>query len=293
MTTPELIKGVEADVGGITVRRLLPRATRRTVGAWCFVDHAGPIDATDATMQVGPHPHTGLHTVTWMLEGEVVHRDSLGSEQLLRPGQVNLMTAGHGVAHAEQVPGVVTGRQQLVQLWVAQPEETRHGPAAFEHHAEPPVLESGAATATLLVGRLGEVVSTARADTAIVGADVVVRRRHLVPARPRLRARGARHRRPGGGRRRGHRAGHPRLPGARGRRARRGAGAGGGEWAPRAARRRALPRPARHVLELRGPHPRRARGARRPTGPAATPASAPVAGGLPRMAVPSMAPRSR
>jgi redox-sensitive bicupin YhaK (pirin superfamily) len=175
MTSPELIKGQEADVGGITVRRLLPRATRRTVGAWCFVDHAGPIDASDGTMQVGPHPHTGLHTVTWMLDGEVVHRDSLGSEQLLRPGQVNLMTAGHGVAHAEQVPGVVSGRQQLVQLWVAQPEETRHGVAAFEHHAEPPVLEAASATATLLVGRLGEAVSTARADTPIVGADVVVR----------------------------------------------------------------------------------------------------------------------
>ena len=89
----ELLPGKEADVGGITVRRLLPRATRRTVGAWCFVDHAGPIDASDASMQVGPHPHTGLHTVTWMLDGEVVHRDSLGSEQVLRPGQVNLMTA--------------------------------------------------------------------------------------------------------------------------------------------------------------------------------------------------------
>ena len=127
MTTPELIKGMEADVGGITVRRLLPRATRRTVGAWCFVDHAGPIDAADATMQVGPHPHTGLHTVTWMLEGEVVHRDSLGSEQLLRPGQVNLMTAGHGVAHAEQVPGGGHRPPAAVQLWVAQPEETRHG----------------------------------------------------------------------------------------------------------------------------------------------------------------------
>lgn len=181
MTPPELIKGMEADVGGITVRRLLPRATRRTVGAWCFVDHAGPIDAADTTMQVGPHPHTGLHTVTWMLEGEVVHRDSLGNEQLLRPGQVNLMTAGHGVAHAEQVPGAVSRRQQLVQLWVAQPEETRHGPAAFEHHAEPAVLETRAATATLLVGRLGEAVSTARADTPIVGADVVLRDATTLP----------------------------------------------------------------------------------------------------------------
>ncbi len=181
MTPPELIEGQEADVGGITVRRLLPRAVRRTVGAWCFVDHAGPLDASVATMQVGPHPHIGLHTVTWMVEGELVHHDSLGSEQPLRPGQVNLMTAGNGVVHAELVPARASGPQQLVQLWVAQPEETRHGEAAFEHHAEPPVLETSAVTATVLVGRLGEAVSTARADTPLVGADLVVREATEVP----------------------------------------------------------------------------------------------------------------
>jgi redox-sensitive bicupin YhaK (pirin superfamily) len=178
---PELLPGREADVGGVTVRRLLPRATRRTVGAWCFVDHAGPVDAAERSMQVGPHPHTGLHTVTWMLDGELVHRDSLGSEQLLRAGQVNLMTAGHGVVHAEQAPPRASGAQQLVQLWVAQPERTRHGEPAFEHHAEPPVLETAALTATLLVGRLGEAVSPARADTPIVGADVVVRAPTALP----------------------------------------------------------------------------------------------------------------
>jgi redox-sensitive bicupin YhaK (pirin superfamily) len=184
MATPQIVEATSADVGGITVRRLLPRAVRRTVGAWCFVDHAGPLDVGDGTMQVGPHPHTGLHTVTWMLDGELVHRDSLGSEQPLRPGQVNLMTAGHGVVHAEQVPDGATGRQQLVQLWVAQPEETRHGPAAFEHHAEPPVLETPAMTATLLVGTLGEASSTARSDWPIVGADVVVRTPTALPVDP-------------------------------------------------------------------------------------------------------------
>ena len=181
MTSPELVKGQEADVGGIPVRRLLPRATRRTVGAWCFVDHAGPLDASDGTMQVGPHPHIGLHTVTWMVEGELVHHDSLGSEQPLRPGQVNLMTAGRGVVHAELAPSRASGPQQLVQLWVAQPEETRHGPAAFEHHAAPPVLETRDLTATVLVGRLGEAVSTARADTPLVGADLVVRSATTLP----------------------------------------------------------------------------------------------------------------
>ena len=293
MTTPELIKGVEADVGGITVRRLLPRATRRTVGAWCFVDHAGPVDAADGTMQVGPHPHTGLHTVTWMLEGEVVHRDSLGSEQLLRPGQVNLMTAGHGVAHAEQVPGVVTGRQQLVQLWVAQPEETRHGPAAFEHHAEPPVLETGAATATLLVGRLGEAVSAARADTPIVGADVVVRAATAFPLEPALRARACS---PSTARWRSTAWSSSRAPSPTWRRA-----ATSSPWRPRRGR-----RSGRLVLLGGEPFPDRlamfwnfvARTRDELEEAAADWASGDprfgaVAGGLPRMPVPSMAPRSR
>lgn len=181
---PEIIVGHEADVGGFPVRRLLPRAVRRTVGPWCFVDHAGPLDVAVGALQVGPHPHTGLHTVSWMLDGEMVHRDSLGSEQTLRPGQVNLMTAGHGIAHAEQVPSGVTGRQQLVQLWAAQPEETRHGPAAFEHHADPPVGETAAATTTLLVGRLGDLVSPARSDWPIVGADLVLRTPTSVPVEP-------------------------------------------------------------------------------------------------------------
>src|SRR5215472_7919751 len=88
-----------ARVGDIEVRRLLPLRKRRSVGAWCFVDHYGPesVDGV-AGMQVPPHPHIGLQTVTWLIEGTVLHRDSLGSEQLIRPGQLNLMTAGHGIA---------------------------------------------------------------------------------------------------------------------------------------------------------------------------------------------------
>lgn len=116
---PQLIEPKVADVGGVPVRRLLPRAGRRTVGAWCFVDLAGPIDVETAAMQVGPHPHIGLHTVSWMISGEVVHRDSLGSEQVLRAGELNLMTAGDGIAHAEQIAATTRGDQFLVQLWVA------------------------------------------------------------------------------------------------------------------------------------------------------------------------------
>jgi redox-sensitive bicupin YhaK (pirin superfamily) len=156
-----------ADVGGMAVRRALPRHDRRTVGAWCFVDHFGPAD--DALMQIGPHPHIGLQTVTWLLAGEALHRDSLGSEQLIRPGQLNLMTSGAGIAHAEESP---TGHRREVhgaQLWVALPEETRHGPGEFAHHAELPVVGAGALEVTVLLGALDGVRSPARTDTDLVG----------------------------------------------------------------------------------------------------------------------------
>jgi redox-sensitive bicupin YhaK (pirin superfamily) len=124
-------------------------------------------------MEIGPHPHTGLHTVTWLLEGSLLHHDSLGSEQLIRPGQLNLMTAGHGVAHAEETPeGDLHRAQHGIQLWVAQPETTRHGPPAFEHHAQLPTAGIGAARVTVLIGEVGGAMSPARADTPLVGADL-------------------------------------------------------------------------------------------------------------------------
>src|ERR687897_3072291 len=136
--TSVLLPGHDVPLGRYTtVRRLLPQRPRRMVGAWCFVDVFGPDDVADRPgMQIGPHPHTGLQTVTWLVQGEVLHRDSLGSEQPIRPGQLNLMTAGHGVSHAEESPAGPPTHQHGIQLWVAQPEATRHGPAAFEHHAE-------------------------------------------------------------------------------------------------------------------------------------------------------------
>ena len=101
----ELTEARVARVGDMTVRRLLPLRLRRSVGAWCFVDHYGPMSVDGVTgMRVPPHPHIGLQTVTWLISGNVLHRDSLGSEQMIRPGQLNLMTAGRGIAHSE-VPG--------------------------------------------------------------------------------------------------------------------------------------------------------------------------------------------
>lgn len=161
----------------MAVRRSLPRHGRRTVGAWCFADHFGPqpLSGAHPGMQVGPHPHIGLQTVTWLLEGEVLHTDSLGSEQLVRPGQLNVMTAGGGIAHAEQTPGGSAGRIHGVQLWVAQPEATRHGSPAFEHHPVLPVVELGHGAATLLVGALGDDRSPATAATELLGADLALR----------------------------------------------------------------------------------------------------------------------
>jgi quercetin 2,3-dioxygenase len=162
-----------ADVEGFTVRRALPQRTRRTVGAWCFVDHLGPVATPPGpAMAIGPHPHIGLQTVTWLFSGEVEHRDSLGCDQLIRPGQLNLMSAGRGIAHAEEAQPGWQGTAHGVQLWVAQPEETRHGHPAFEHHAELPSVSVGPAVATVLVGAFADVESTARRDTELIGLDL-------------------------------------------------------------------------------------------------------------------------
>ena len=175
MTTLEITASHDADVSGLHVRRALPRAGRRTIGAWCFVDHMGPADLDIGTgVDVGPHPHIGLQTVTWLIEGEALHRDSLGSEQLIRPGQLNLMTAGNGIAHAEEGLGSRSGRTHGVQFWVAQPDATRHGPPAFEHHPELPQVEIGGAHGTVLVGSFAGETSPARHDTDHVGTDLVI-----------------------------------------------------------------------------------------------------------------------
>jgi redox-sensitive bicupin YhaK (pirin superfamily) len=171
----EITDGREAVVGTTKVRRVLPRHNRRTVGAWCFTDHFGPEEITEISgLDIGPHPHMGLHTVTWLLDGAMLHRDSLGSEQVIRPGQLNLMTAGEGIAHAEEHVPTYRGRMHGVQLWVAQPESTRHGSPAFAHHRELPQAEVSGAVATVLVGELAGVTSPARHDTDLVGADLAI-----------------------------------------------------------------------------------------------------------------------
>jgi len=166
-----------ASVEGTSVRRLLPHPRRRTVGAWCFLDHFGPTPVPAGTrgMDVAPHPHCGLATVTWLFEGSALHRDSLGSVQRIRPGQLNWMTAGHGISHAEE--GVVAesdGHMHGVQLWVAQPEHTRNSPPRFEHHAQLPRIQDGQAQVTVLVGAYGQARSPARSDTPLFAYDVTL-----------------------------------------------------------------------------------------------------------------------
>jgi quercetin 2,3-dioxygenase len=164
-----------AEVGGFRVRRALPRRGMRTVGAWCFADHMGPEVVTETSgLDVGPHPHIGLQTVTWLVEGAVLHTDSLGSEQLIRPGQLNLMTAGRGIVHAEEsvrAPGTLHG----VQLWVAQPSDTRDGGSAFAHHADLPRIEVGHGVATVFIGEYADAASAAQTDTPLLGMDLDLR----------------------------------------------------------------------------------------------------------------------
>jgi redox-sensitive bicupin YhaK (pirin superfamily) len=175
------------EVGGLEVHRALPRRARRTVGAWCFVDEFGPLQVDDDhAMRVGPHPHMGLHTVTWLISGQAIHTDSLGTEQPLRPGQVNLMTAGRGIAHAEVAPPTYRGLSLGAQLWVAQPEATRNGRPAFAHLADPPRIEFGRAVATVLLGELPGARSPLAVDTALVGADIQLQGASDVPVDTRF-----------------------------------------------------------------------------------------------------------
>jgi redox-sensitive bicupin YhaK (pirin superfamily) len=180
----------ESQVGRFTVRRALPRRGRRTVGAWCFADHMGPADVTENSgLDVGPHPHIGLQTVTWLTDGQVLHRDSLGSEQVIEPGQLNLMTSGGGITHSEEATGHYRGTLEGIQLWVALPEGSRHGEGGFEHHAELPRADIDGGVATVLLGALSDgygadVESPARHDTPLVGVDLDLHGPAVVPLRP-------------------------------------------------------------------------------------------------------------
>jgi len=171
----------ELALGSLTVSRALPVRDKRLIGPWCFLDRFGPLTFADGKpMDVAPHPHIGLQTVTWLLDGEIVHDDSLGSEALLRPGGINVMTSGAGIAHAEQTPIENSGRLNGVQLWVALPDRHRHAVAGFAHRTEVPILESPGGLAHVFAGQFGDAGSTASYYSDLVGVDVQVHAAHTL-----------------------------------------------------------------------------------------------------------------
>ncbi|WP_158865971.1 pirin family protein [Leifsonia sp. AG29] len=171
----EILEPREVPLGGpraMTVRRTLPQRRRSLIGGWCFIDHYGPDDVSaTGGMRVPPHPHTGLQTVSWLFEGEVDHRDSVGTHALVRPGELNLMTAGRGISHSE-VSTPATSRLHGVQLWVALPSSSRDVPPFFEHHAPRPALLGGATVLTF-IGALAGSGTEATVFSPLVGAEIV------------------------------------------------------------------------------------------------------------------------
>ncbi len=162
-----------AEIGqGTVIKRALPSRQKRMVGAWCFLDHAGPVSfpAGDG-LDVGPHPHIGLQTFTWMIAGTMMHTDSLGSKQLIRPKQVNLMTAGRGISHTEVAPESET-QMHAAQLWIALPDDQLNIDPKFEHYPELPVVSKDQVEFTVLVGDFLETTSPVQVHTPLVGVDL-------------------------------------------------------------------------------------------------------------------------
>jgi len=172
----EVLTPREVPLGGpraMQVRRTLPQRARSLIGAWCFVDHYGPDDVRDTGgMVVAPHPHTGLSTVSWLFTGAIQHRDSAGNAALVRPGELNLMTAGHGISHSE-VSTDDTTTLHGVQLWLALPDAARDVAPGFSHHAPDPVSRGGLTARVFLGSLLGE-TSPVGTHTPLLGAELLL-----------------------------------------------------------------------------------------------------------------------
>jgi redox-sensitive bicupin YhaK (pirin superfamily) len=172
----EILEPREVPLGGLramTVRRTLPQRQRSLIGAWCFLDHYGP-DRVDETggMVVTPHPHTGLQTVSWLFGGSIEHRDSVGSHALVRPGELNLMTAGRGVSHSE-VSTDETTMLHGVQLWVALPAAYRDSAPDFTHYS-PSVVKGDGWDALVFLGSLLGSTSPVETFSPLVGAELIL-----------------------------------------------------------------------------------------------------------------------
>ena len=172
----DVLTSREVPLGGpraMRVRRTLPQRHRSLIGAWCFVDHYGP-DDVDQTggMVVAPHPHTGLQTASWLFSGEIEHRDSAGNHATVRPGELNLMTAGRGISHSE-VSTPETSTLHGAQLWIALPDETRHCEPGFEHFVPEPVRGPGWEVRVFLGSLLGA-TSPVTPHTPLLGAELML-----------------------------------------------------------------------------------------------------------------------
>lgn len=167
----------ETSLGGVTIRRALPARARRLIGPWCFLDRYGPLSFTNAKpMDVAPHPHIGIQTVSWLLDGEILHRDSLGVEALLRAGGVNVMTAGSGIAHSEETPEENSGRLNGVQLWIALPDEHRNTSPLLDHVPEVPRIDARGGTLRLFAGEHEGIRVPAAAYSNLVGIEIELHR---------------------------------------------------------------------------------------------------------------------
>jgi redox-sensitive bicupin YhaK (pirin superfamily) len=165
----------EVKLGALPVVRALPVRNRRLVGPWCFLDRFGPLTFSDEKpMDVAPHPHIGLQTVKWVIDGEIVHDDSLGFEAVVRPGGLNVMTSGRGIAHSEQTPVQNSRRLNGVQLWVALPHAQRNIEPLFQTIQRVPVLEQRGAHIQVFSGSLAETASPANHYSDLLGADVEI-----------------------------------------------------------------------------------------------------------------------
>ncbi len=161
-----------AEIGqGTVIARALPHHEKRMIGAWCFLDRAGPVQfAQGKGLDIGPHPHIGLQTFTWMIAGTLMHTDSLGSKQLIQPKQVNLMTAGHGISHTEVAPQTET-ELHTAQLWIALPDAKRDMPTKFQHYPQLPVIQQQQLECTVLVGEFLEQLSPVEVYSPLVAVD--------------------------------------------------------------------------------------------------------------------------
>ncbi|UOQ61424.1 pirin family protein [Leucobacter rhizosphaerae] len=172
----EILEPRDVPLGGLramNVRRTLPQRERSLIGAWCFLDHYGPDRVADSGgMNVPAHPHTGLQTVSWLFSGEIEHRDSAGFQAIVRPGELNLMTAGRGISHSERSTPDTTVLHGA-QLWVALPHGARDTPKTFEHYAPPVVAGEGWRAQVFLGTLLGE-TSPMTTHTALVGAEIAL-----------------------------------------------------------------------------------------------------------------------